>query len=167
MNATEIIKALPLLSPPERERVRQALTALTSMGGGVPTKATPIKETHADTILVMQALIHAVRGLGIEYVSFENLRKSSQFDSFNRKVPDLLRFLHKGGLRKDVEVKAMLDIAFRELHKQLRSSGYPTGARTMMAQVHRLTGIIDALLPGYASSGQLGLITRRVMNAGR
>ena len=150
MKLPDILSALPKLNPQELEEVDAHVRFLRQTKGGV-------SGSEADVDLVLQSICECLMGMGVEFCTIPQLRKSQQFKAFAAKVPSVMKYVREAVETRN-EQRVILELGARLLYQNLTETGLPAGARTVMSHLHRLPSVINREFPGYAASGLLGLI---------
>ena len=151
---TEILERLPALSKAEMQQVKARVTVLSQGPSG--------QVNHADTdVLLVLSVIQAVMfSRGADMTTVAGLQRAAQYRSMADKVPALVGYLHRAGIKDRIEVRAILSIAVDLLYRDLTQMGLTTSSRTIMQHLHRIPAVLNKQFPGYAKMGWLGMLLR-------
>lgn len=147
--------ALPLLTRDELDQIITRVSALRSLGPGEKLGA----REDPDTTVVLGVIYDVLRAEGL-VVMPADMRGTTGYSSFARKVPDVMAYLRKN-ITNRTQQAALLRVGVDLIRRYLVKSGIPAGTRTLMAHVHRIPEVIEQQFPGYAAAGMLHWIARR------
>lgn len=152
-----IKKLLPSLTPEERAEVRNRIMALDHLTGTDTMHVHAVKSQDDDAASDCLRVFCAVLAeKGVEQVKAGMLRRTAGYRSFCEKVTSVCDWLRDHGITERADRMAMFKLGAKLLYADMvRQAFAPVGARTMMAQVHRLPAALNASFPGYARSGLL------------
>lgn len=150
-----LLQTLPNLSQEQRINLVQRLKMLESISKNEKNGNNGKRD---DTSRVLESICTVLARIGVEYPSVDVLRKSSSFAAFQRKLPDLFKFLSRVGPARLAQ-DALLKIGLQLLYYDIVSFKDATvSAHTLMSHIHRVPAVINRAFPGYASSGLLNYI---------
>jgi hypothetical protein len=158
----KIVELLALLSPLELEELQQRLKALRQFGSATPVSVS----VESDEAFVLGCISELLQRLGapastllLQRAAAERVRDGS---SFREKVPPLMQFLaraHKD--RRGQRALLCLAIEMLWLH-MLDVEKVVLSYRTLMANIHRIPGVLDRHFPGFARNGLLPFVVERM-----
>lgn len=151
----KLLLTLPSLTPQQRSVVTQRLKLLETFS---PNERNGNNGKRDNDVRVLESICTVLARIGVEYPSVDVLRKSSSFAAFQRKLPDLFKFLSRVGPARLAQ-DALLKIGLQLLYYDIVSFKDATvSAHTLMSHIHRVPAVINRAFPGYASSGLLNYI---------
>ena len=151
-----LVAALPRLTPDQRARLAERLRVLQALAPGhAPADPAGGPQDEADEVLGIIAAV-AQRASG-ERASPLALRRSPQFPAFRAKARLLAEFAAKSAPDR-ARRRALLDLGFEILYRDLRRAGFSVTSRTLMQCAHQVPASLDRGFPGYAVAGLLGMI---------
>jgi hypothetical protein len=158
----EIIRELPKLSQTDLHLLSIRISALKSIG-------LPQVRQDFDDMAILDCIQKTMSSGRIDFSSLYDLKYSSQYRTFSRKVPALMDYLSKitlvtpvqecGSKRMKKYAATMLGVLL--LAENMKELSLPVSSRLVMAQIHRIPAVINKAFPGYAQSGMLHLILRK------
>ena len=164
LSVSQIIAALPLLKPEEREAVQKALSII------VPSK-TETKVSNADADPVYEAMLAELRSIGVsQFSTYESFLSTKDAKSWTKNMVQLDQFLEQHfTFSKLTKVKrlALLRALWGCVIADLRGRGWPVSVGSLARNLGRIPVCFDREFPGYLASGLAWLVLNSLDKQGK
>lgn len=155
-----VVAALPRLSEDERARLVERLKAMSSvapaLASGEPAEAPTADAAVSDVLEIISREVLRYSG---EVVRPAALARTAQFKPFASKARELAAYADRYA-RGRAQRLALIATGVELLRRDLAAAGMTVTARTLMACVHQVPGVIARAFPGYVEAGLVGMIVR-------
>ena len=156
MHVSEILKVIPTLSIDEINKIQSGIQAAKALG----VNGTAHEESNSDTDLILSSISDTLLSMGTENCNPWILKRSSQYKAFKEKVPYLIKYLDRAGIKTKINRQAILSIAIKLLYQNLIDMNQSPSSRTLMAQIHRIPAVLNQHFPGYAGACMLSWVIK-------
>lgn len=156
-----VVAALPRLSGDERDRLVARIRAMSSVApaDAAADPAQPSVFVSEPVRDVLEIIAREVLRYSGEVVHPAALTRAAQFKPFVPKARELADYADKYA-RSRAQRLALIATGVELLRRDLAEAGMTVTARTLMACIHQVPGVIVKAFPGYAESGLVGMIVR-------
>lgn len=156
----KILAAIPRLGTDEQAQVQAALEAARAFGTAPATN-----DATTDEMLVLEAIATSMARACVDMTSAAQLRKTSGYPAFRKKVPALMAMFARSKLTR-TETRNLLSLGVDLIYESMVRQEITISSRAIMNHIHRMPSAFDTHFPGYARAGLLGLLTRpKAVNA--
>lgn len=153
-NAKKLVRQM---SAKEREELIAYIKVNRQFG-----RQTPVEEAASDDMasMILEMICSTLAGLGLEYTKPHGLISTQAYRAFRRKisVDEIDRWIKEVAGKNRARQRAFVRLAVSLLCNNLIAMNETTNSRTLMAQIHRLQGVVNDNFPGYAEAGLMSLI---------
>lgn len=129
------------------------------------TVCQPIVESGAEDE-ILESLAGVLLRMSGERVTPAGLRRAGQFAALRGKVEALSAYISAHAPDR-ARRRALLDLGFELLYRDLSAAALPASARALMNHAHRIPSVIDTSFPGYARAGLLRMVLDTNSEVGR
>lgn len=169
LNAAELIKSLPKLSPKELLALQAAAGMLLQGEPTAPADPGGTEVPQTDLELVYDQVKAVLRESGVlRCPPIPVLSQTGQLGDLKRGTPVLLDYARQFLRPKDrTEMMRGVNFLVEQVVSRLRQQGVPVGLKTVLQGLRRVNDAVDSQFPGYQSSGLLPMAVGRPKAAHR
>jgi hypothetical protein len=164
MRLEEIKKHIGKLPRKDQDDLASYLKAIRSLPGSNPSAGSGKVHDGKASIedLLLEEIVSFARGKGIEFLSVERLRASSNMPTARAKLSEGLEdYIRSACSGNRVEHRAFIKLAVSLVFKEMADLRLAASARTILNYIHRIPAVVNKSFPGYAASGMLHIILNR------
>lgn len=157
---TILVNALPKLTPDQLKELKARATMLL---GSPPSSAAPVSGPANMADHVLSLVVEYMQGKGIDGSGLAALRAANAYPHFKSSVDAAIKWFAPYFATR-VELDAMLSLAIRLMHHDIKGRGWPVNSRTIMRSFHELPSIVEYHFPRYREMGILRLLISGIMS---